>query len=214
MIVHFSPEIRLPTQHGSFNVVHVTVQDASDHSGTVIREGVVLKNRVRTVPPIVRVQSSCLFSESFWATDCDCALQLQASLERVAAEGGFVLYFYEEGRGAGLETKFKAIELQQSRALDTRAAYECLKMSVDGRSYKVAAAVVKKLVGNQPILLLSNNPAKQNGLVRNGVAVAERQHLVCGTTSAAIQRYLQEKANILGHDIPGFPPVTDRGRLE
>jgi GTP cyclohydrolase II len=203
MNVHIGPRIRLATQHGPFGVLHVTVQDAGSLDGApLIREGVVLQSLTTSGVPLVRVQSSCLFSESFWATDCDCALQLQASLERIAADGGFVLYFYEEGRGAGLAAKFKAIELQQVQNMDTKAAYECLKMSVDGRSYDAAAEVIKKLVGTSPIRLLTNNPSKQQGLTKSGVNVVERQPLIVGTESPAVRRYLKEKAQILGHEIP------------
>jgi GTP cyclohydrolase II len=210
MNVHFGPMIRLPTQHGEFDVLHVMVRDDSgEPRSAVIREGVVLRSMIKADVHLVRVQSSCLFSESFWATDCDCALQLRASLERVSREGGFVLYFYEEGRGAGLATKFKAIELQQGSAMDTRAAYQCLKVSVDGRSYEAAAAVIKKLIDHASVRLLSNNPDKEKGLVRNGVNVVERQRLLCGVDRSAIRRYLREKAEILGHDIPDLPDEGD-----
>jgi GTP cyclohydrolase II len=123
-------------------------------------------------------------------------------MDRVAQEGGFVLYFYEEGRGAGLALKFKAIELQQSRVMDTRAAYECLKMRVDERSYEAAAEVIKKLVAGAPIRLLSNNPEKQRGLTSNGVNVVARERLVRGLEIPVVRKYLEEKAEILYHDIP------------
>src|ERR1051325_6608695 len=75
-----SEPITLATKTGEFSTSHVIVQDTN---GSPVREGVVLRALV-DVPPskaiTVRVQSSCLFSESFWATDCDCSLQLQAAL--------------------------------------------------------------------------------------------------------------------------------------
>jgi GTP cyclohydrolase II len=135
----------------------------------VIREGVALQKPSDRSPTIVRVQSSCLFSESFWAADCDCALQLHAALTRISKDGGLLLYFYEEGRGAGLLAKFKAIELQQVQGFDTRRAYECLNMSVDGRSYEAAAATLVQLLKDSPVCLLSNNPDKAEGLKRHGV---------------------------------------------
>jgi GTP cyclohydrolase II len=214
MNVYLGPTINLPTQHGDFDVVHVTVHDASGSRTGIVREGVVLRGRAHAPPHIVRVQSSCLFSESFWATDCDCALQLRAALERVARDGGFVLYFYEEGRGAGLSAKFKAIELQQSRSMDTRAAYECLKISADSRSYEAAAEVIRHLVGGSAIVLLSNNPEKHDGLVRHGVNVVTRERLICGTESGAVRDYLREKAVILGHDIPDLPNGPSESRAQ
>src|ERR1700722_3660574 len=96
MNVHIGSKIELPTQHGNFDVVHIAVQD----SGGIIREGVALQKITAQRPLLVRVQSSCLFSETFWATDCDCALQLQSSLAMISQQGGLLLYFYEEGRGA------------------------------------------------------------------------------------------------------------------
>lgn len=202
MHVHIGPQIRLPTRHGDFDVVHVIVQDNADGVGSAVREGVALRGLVARSPLLVRVQSSCLFSESFWATDCDCALQLQASLERVAAEGGLVLYFYEEGRGAGLSAKFKAIELQQVYAYDTRAAYECLKMKIDGRSYEAAAAVLRKLLDGQDVCLLSNNRDKERDLAAHGVRIVARERLVCGADKPAVRRYLSEKRSLFDHDIP------------
>jgi hypothetical protein len=43
MKVHFGPTIRLPTQHGEFDVSHITVEDAREFGGTPVREGVVLR---------------------------------------------------------------------------------------------------------------------------------------------------------------------------
>lgn len=203
MNAHFGPTIRLNTHHGDFDVAHVTVQDSGASSGFIIREGVVLKGLTRILPIPLRVQSSCLFSESFWATDCDCALQLRAALERVASSGGVVLYFYEEGRGAGLAAKFKAIELQQAHDMDTRAAYECLKMSVDARTYGAAAEVLRPFVGHEPVIVLTNNPGKTKGLLDNGINVVSTENLVVGLDSPAIAKYLREKVRILGHKIPG-----------
>jgi GTP cyclohydrolase II len=199
MKAHIGSKIELPTRHGKFDVQHVSV--LGDAAG-VIREGVVLHSNIINEPVLVRVQSSCLFSETFWATDCDCALQLQHSLHRIGVEGGVLLYFYEEGRGAGLAVKFKAIELQQMQGMDTRQAYECLNTSVDKRSYEAAATVLKLLVSDKPIILLSNNPEKAAGLSKYGVNVLRRENLICGWDQPEIRRYLEEKREILRHDIP------------
>lgn len=198
MDVSIGPKIQLPTQHGSFEVCHLTVRGREG----LIREGVALRKDTTTTPLLVRVQSSCLFSESFWATDCDCALQLQAALVRINRDGGVLLYFYEEGRGVGLATKFKAIELQQLQGLDTRQAYECLEMSPDPRTYEAAASVLTELLHDKPICLLSNNAEKENGLRAYGVNVVKRERLLVGTNEPAIQQYLEEKRRILKHDIP------------
>lgn len=196
--VHIGPKIRLPTRHGEFDVLHVVVHG----TGGMIREGVALQRDTASSPKIVRVQSSCLFSESFWASDCDCALQLQSSLMRIGQDGGVLLYFYEEGRGAGLAAKFKAMELQQVQGLNTREAYECLSMSPDERSYEAAAAALKSLLDDSPVLLLSNNPDKAQGLKNHDVNIVGRERLICGWDRPEIRMYLEEKRRILQHDIP------------
>jgi GTP cyclohydrolase II len=202
MNVHIGPKIRLPTKHGHFDVVHVLVTGPSG----VIREGVALQKPSEQPRLVVRVQSSCLFSESFWASDCDCALQLQAALARISRDGGLLLYFYEEGRGAGLTAKFKAIELQQVQGLDTRQAYECLNMNVDARSYEAAAAALIHLLKDRPVCLLSNNPDKEEGLKKNGVNIVARERLIVGWEQSAVRQYLEEKRTILNHDIPLVGP--------
>jgi GTP cyclohydrolase II len=187
MNVHIGHKIVLKTLHGEFDVSYVMVKAGEG----VIREGVALQKKSGRTPIIVRVQSSCLFSESFWAADCDCALQLQTALGRIGADGGVLLYFYEEGRGAGLMAKFKAIELQQVQGLDTRRAYECLKMKVDARSYEAAAGVLRQLLNDSPICLLSNNPDKFDGLKRHGVNVVVRERLIVGEERPEVRRYLE-----------------------
>jgi hypothetical protein len=55
MNVHIGPTIRLPTQHGEFDVLHVTVQDGGEVRGPVVREGVVLRSLVHADESLVRV---------------------------------------------------------------------------------------------------------------------------------------------------------------
>jgi GTP cyclohydrolase II len=192
-------KISLPTQLGSFEVTYVSVVDKQ---GAIVREGVALSKTSKEEQLIVRVQSSCLFSESFWATDCDCALQLRTSLQIIQQRGGLVLYFYEEGRGAGLRQKFKAIELQQVQSMDTQQAYECLSIAIDSRSYEAQAVALRQLIGDRPIVLLSNNEQKANGLADHGVNVLRRERLICGADNPAVRAYLLEKRRVMNHDIP------------
>jgi GTP cyclohydrolase II len=203
MKASLSTPIHLSTKQGTFLASHIVVQDTH---GSPVREGVVLRSPAPIIdsqPVIVRVQSSCLFSESFWATGCDCSLQLQKALSLIAVHGGLVLYFYEEGRGAGLATKFAAIHLQQLHALDTKQAYECLNLKPDDRSYSAAAAALKAVLGSShSIQLLTNNRDKEEGLRREGINVATRLPLICGWESPEVRQYLLDKKTALGHDIP------------
>src|SRR6476660_2365217 len=61
--------------------------------------------------PFLRVQSSCMASEVFFATDCDCAEQLRMAFKMVAERGaGIVIHLAQEGRGQGMETKIRACQ--------------------------------------------------------------------------------------------------------
>lgn len=195
--------IELNTEFGFCKIRHVTVED---ESGESLREGVFMESPVPVssdVPLLLRIQSSCLFSETFRAVDCDCARQLHESMRRVLSRGGAVLYFYEEGRGAGLMKKFKAIRLQQFQKLDTKSAFRNLNIAPDMRSYEAAAAVLKEAVGNgRSIRLLTNNPDREKGLRQQGVNVVEIEGIVCGLDDARIAEYLDEKRRVLGHSIP------------
>jgi GTP cyclohydrolase II len=202
LVASLSDPIVLHTAFGDCRAVHVKVEDVS---GEIVREGALVSSLEQPGgdrPVLLRLQSSCLFSETFCTTDCDCALQLREALQRVIARSGHLLYFYEEGRGAGLMKKFKAIRLMQHQHLDTNAAYRVLDIPPDLRSYDAAAAVLLKVVGTaRPITLLTNNPSKTEGLRRHGLNVTAIEPLVCGTDDPKIRAYLDEKRRVLGHVI-------------
>jgi GTP cyclohydrolase II len=106
-MINLQSQITLSTKYGEFQSYYV---------GDDRRiEGVVLVKKPWPEPMFLRIQSSCVFSESFGADDCDCALQLEASLKELSARGGIVIYLYEEGRGLGLEGKFRAVHYQQMK---------------------------------------------------------------------------------------------------
>lgn len=152
------------------------------------------------VPVIVRVQSSCILSESFGAVDCDCKGQLDAAIELVAMEGGFVVYLLEEGRGAGLRAKLEAISIQQSQGVDTAAAFSRLGIESDPRDYAEASQVLRYLIDDRPVVLLTNNPTKASLIRENGVNVIGTRRLVV-VKNELMREYLDEKARVLGHVI-------------
>lgn len=165
--------------------------------------GVVVKaTRLNTKLIPVRVQSSCLFSESLGAIDCDCAAQLDTALQIISKEGGVLLYIYEEGRGAGLQNKIEAIALQCREKIDTASAFAKLGLPRDLRNYEFAAQVLAQELKNREISLLTNNPNKVDMLERNGLKIQMRRSLICADSSL-VRTYLFEKANVLGHDLSG-----------
>ena len=151
---------------------------------------------------LCRVHSECWTSEVIGSLKCDCREQLDAALERIAAEGtGLVVYLRQEGRGIGLGNKVRAYALQNSGA-DTVEANLALGFEADARRYDLAAAILDDL-DVRSVRLLTNNPLKVAGLRAAGVSVADRiAHWVGENQHNAA--YLAVKRRKMGHhpDVP------------
>jgi GTP cyclohydrolase II len=161
---------------------------------------VLLPNR-KNSSPLVRIQSACYTGEIFGSLDCDCHWQLETSLAAIQKEGGVFIYMLRDGRGAGLLTKIKGMQLSASEEIDTADAYERLGVPADPRDYEQAAYVLKFL-GIKSLRLLTNNPRKVSGLVEQGISV-ERVPLESRPTDEN-QGYLRSKALKLGHLMQAF----------
>lgn len=148
--------------------------------------------------PLVRPHSECLTGDVFGSQRCDCGPQLREAVERIAVEGGFLLYLRQEGRGIGLYAKLDAYALQDS-GLDTYEANVALGRGEDERDYTVAAQMLTA-VGVDGIRLLSNNPDKARQLEALGIRVTE--HVPTGVhLSEANTRYLEAKRDHTAHTI-------------
>ena len=149
----------------------------------------------RPVP--VRLHSACLTGDVFGSRRCDCGDQLQLALARLESlGGGVILYLAQEGRGLGLANKMRAYRLQDS-GLDTFDANTTLGFDDDERDYRVAALMLRTLNCSQ-ILLLTNNPAKLDGLVKSGIEIVARVPLEA-PINPHNKRYLTTKAARSGH---------------
>lgn len=148
--------------------------------------------------PLVRLHSECLTGDVFGSLRCDCGAQLAEAIERIDAQGGFLLYLRQEGRGIGLYNKLEAYRLQDT-GMDTFEANRALGFDDDLREYTVAAQMLRAL-GRTRIRLLSNNPEKVRQLGENGIAVVER----LGTAvhcNVHNRHYLASKVLAAGHHI-------------
>ncbi|GGY03822.1 bifunctional 3,4-dihydroxy-2-butanone-4-phosphate synthase/GTP cyclohydrolase II [Streptomyces hiroshimensis] len=149
---------------------------------------------------LVRVHSECLTGDVFGSLRCDCGPQLQASMERIAAEGGVVLYLRgHEGRGIGLLPKLRAYELQED-GRDTLDANLELGLPADGRDYAAGAEILADL-GVRSLRLMTNNPDKSTALVRHGLKVTGREPVPVQAGEHNL-RYLRTKRDRMGHDLP------------
>jgi 3,4-dihydroxy 2-butanone 4-phosphate synthase / GTP cyclohydrolase II len=180
----------LPTAYGLFQAA--AYRDPSGFEHLLLYRG-DLKNS----SPLVRLHSECLTGDVLGSQRCDCGQQLQLALERIADAGrGALLYLRQEGRGIGLANKIRAYALQD-QGLDTVEANLCLGFPADGRSYGVAAAILRDQ-GITAVRLLTNNPAKVSGLQQNGIEVVERlPHEV--TANVHNHHYLRTKAEQMDH---------------
>jgi 3,4-dihydroxy 2-butanone 4-phosphate synthase/GTP cyclohydrolase II len=184
----------LPTEFGDFRVFGFeSVIDAETHVALVrgdIGDGKDV---------LVRVHSCCLTGDALHSLRCDCGLQLEAAMKRIAEEGrGVLLYLNQEGRGIGLANKIRAYELQD-QGLDTVEANERLGFKPDQRDYGIGAQVLREL-GVRSMRLLTNNPRKFIGLEGYGLSVSEQVPLEV-PASDSMRRYLKTKKEKLGHKL-------------
>ena len=162
---------------------------------------------VHTGTPLVRIHSQCLTGDVFGSLRCDCQLQLEMALGKIAAEGaGILLYEQQEGRGIGLMAKLRAYELQDS-GLDTVEANVELGFAPDCRAYELPAEALKQL-GVGAVRLMTNNPEKVAALETAGIRVTERvsAEVEAQDTFAA---YLKTKQEKMGHILDSNPDVLD-----
>ena len=187
-------ETTLPTRHGVFSAVGFRDRlTGVEHVALVSPRGAPGPN------PLVRLHSECLTGDAFGSLRCDCGPQLERSLERIAAEGGVLVYLRgHEGRGVGLVSKLQAYALQDT-GLDTVDAQLELDLPVDGREYAAGAAILNAL-GLPTVRLLTNNPAKVEALQRYGIEVSAVERLSIAA-NAANRAYLRTKRDRLGHHL-------------
>ena len=150
---------------------------------------------------VTRVHSECLTGDALGSLRCDCGVQLQLGLRAITAAGRGVLVYAtgHEGRGIGLVNKLLSYAEQDGGA-DTLEANLALGLAVDAREYSDAAAVLRAL-GVHSVRLLTNNPAKVEGLRASGVDVVAVEPLATAPHSRNLA-YLRTKERRLGHVRP------------
>lgn len=203
-------EADFPTRWGAFRIlgfegtlsslptdcepaVHFNSESSSNVEGLVA----LVMGDIHATPPVVRIHSQCLTGDVFGSLRCDCRLQLELALSKIASEGaGILLYEQQEGRGIGLMAKLKAYELQD-QGMDTVEANVELGFAADCRAYEMPAAVLKLLDVSQ-VRLMTNNPDKVAALESAGIAVTERisAEVVLQDSFAG---YLKTKHEKMGH---------------
>ena len=184
----------LPTRYGTFEMFVYNAPDHKEHVALTL--GAIDDGG----PVLVRAHSECMTGDVFGSSRCDCGEQLDESLRFLQEQGrGVLLYLRQEGRGIGLTKKISAYALQE-QGFDTVEANHALGVPEDMRDYRVAAEMLLDL-GVRRARLLTNNPAKIEGLERYGVEVVERVPLGISPNPSNLG-YLRTKREKMGHLFP------------
>jgi 3,4-dihydroxy 2-butanone 4-phosphate synthase/GTP cyclohydrolase II len=194
-------EARIPTDWGDFtSYVYESLLDGEQHvalvKGAVQGEDDVL----------VRVHSECLTGDVFGSLRCDCGIQLDAALRKIAEDGRGVLVYLRghEGRGVGIAHKMRAYSLQD-QGRDTVDANLELGLPVDSREYGIGAQILVDL-GVTTMRYMTNNPAKYGGIEGFGLEITERVPLESVPNPENIH-YLRTKRERMGHLLEGLDDV-------
>ncbi|KQV76673.1 3,4-dihydroxy-2-butanone 4-phosphate synthase [Aeromicrobium sp. Root344] len=192
---------RLPTEFGTFTAHgYRDVIEGSEHIALVYGDP-------GTEDVLTRIHSECLTGDVFGSRRCDCGPQLELSMTEITTAGaGIVVYLRgHEGRGIGLLHKLQAYALQDA-GTDTVDANLQLGFGEDERDYAAGAQILRDL-GVTSARLLTNNPDKTIALEAYGVKISERLPLRIAPNEDSL-RYLQTKAERMGHDLPGLENLS------
>ena len=192
-LVHMERQVKMPTDYGDFTLrIYSSIVDDKDHLALFVGGPTPDKPY-----PLVRVHSECLTGDVFGSQRCDCGQQLQHAMKTISEYGyGAVLYMRQEGRGIGLTKKIHAYELQD-QGMDTVEANVQLGFAADLRDYGIGAQILKDL-NMTKIRLLTNNPAKIEGLDKYGIEIVERVSIVLPSTPHN-ERYMNTKRDKMKH---------------
>jgi 3,4-dihydroxy 2-butanone 4-phosphate synthase/GTP cyclohydrolase II len=197
MIEHIAAAT-VPTRWGDFTCHAYRRPDGIEHVALVFGD---LTDR-----PLVRVHSECLTGEVFGSVRCDCGIQLDAALRKIAEECQGVLVYLRGhvGRGIGIGQKIRAYSLQD-QGRDTVDANLELGLPIDSREYGIGAQMLVDL-GINTMRFMTNNPGKYGGIEGFGLEITERVPLESVPNPENIH-YLRTKRERMGHLLEGLDDV-------
>ena len=185
-------EVKLPTKYGDFNLYAYRLTDTGEEHLALVKG-----EWQNDEPVLVRIHSSCTTGDIFGSLRCDCGPQFEKALEMIERNGkGVLVYLNQEGRGIGLINKLRAYKLQENGS-DTVEDNIELGFQVDERDYGVGAQILSDL-GVSKIKLLTNNPAKVESLIRDGLTIIENVPIEIKSNKHN-EKYLLTKRNKMRH---------------
>ena len=194
-------EAQIPTAYGDFTCyAYESLIDGETHLA-LVKGAVQGEDNV-----LVRMHSECLTGDVFASMRCDCGPQLEAAMRKISDEGlGVIVYLRgHEGRGIGIANKLRAYVLQE-QGRDTVDANLDLGLHADRREYGIGAQILVDL-GITTMRLMTNNPAKRDGLGGFGLEIVDRVPLEVPPNPHNIE-YLRTKRERMGHLLDGLDDV-------
>lgn len=209
-IIQISEECGIKNAYGNFRLRVFRIETSPDtfHSIAAIYKGTIEDGC------LVRINSACLTSETFGDNQCDCKWQLDETFKIIENHSsGIIVYLsHHEGRGSGLFHKVRSMHLMQKNGISSDAAFKCLNLIPDVRTYDCTGPILRWF-GLKKISLITNNPEKIESQSRLGVSVIARVPLI--SSDPTLRSYLLSKRDGLGHLITGIDaPTQDTIRNE
>lgn len=195
MSVNYIASAALPTKWGQFTI------HGFEEASTGKEHVALTMGDIATIDDadglLCRIHSECLTGDCMFSLRCDCGPQLATAMESIGKEGrGLILYLRQEGRGIGLLNKIRAYALQDEGA-DTVEANVQLGFEPDSREYQICKPMLDHFKVRK-VNLLTNNPAKVDGLRDMGVEVVSILPIHTGANPHN-ESYLSVKADKMGH---------------
>ena len=192
--VEFKSQAILPRKNTEFTM---RIYNQDSPRGIKEHVAIIKGNVTANIGNVIRVHSSCVTSEIFGCTRCDCAEQLDTAFEEISkATAGAIIYLDQEGRDIGLAKKVEAYSFKD-QGLDTVDANLAANVVVD-------ALQILKDIGITHASVLTNNPNKITELVEGGLHIINRIPVI----TEGKQEYLAKKVSRLNHEI-SFNPDRD-----
>ena len=148
-----------PTEFGEFRAISFRNAATNSQHMALVRGDITGKKNV-----LVRMHSHCALGNLFGSQGCECARSLKASMERIAGEGGVVVYLHHGG--SGLRITHQTLELC-TRGIGSDKSQSTLQHEVG-----IGAQILSDL-GLSTIRLLTNRPRRAVGLEGFGIQIVE-----------------------------------------
>ena len=148
-----------PTEFGEFRAISFRNAATNSQHIALVRGEVNGKQNV-----LVRMHSHCALGNLFQSQACQCARGLRASMERVAREGGVIVYLHHSSSGLRITNSVLA---PCSRSDSSDKSPSTLQHEVG-----IGAQILSDL-GLSTIRLLTNRPRRAVGLEGFGIQIVE-----------------------------------------